>query len=279
MPPRYVASIPHAVTSFSRIALRLSCQSLDIGRDVVGLRSAQCKIHPAVRSDQIEKQRFSIKAVLSSDREEGRSVRNEIVAGTAGHDVTGGAALLGQPSAALHVGSLSLQGRKSKRETTGNAIHEPPPILLYSFGGEQLVRIDPDQQRPSIYDSRPSASFLELHPRHVVPKPARAYEPEMPVKVRECQSHSGRNFEPILSTGRRAMARSFDSPTRNNWRSSDLTSYRPAPSNTVHSAMQPDGWRRSGKWSGTAQEKFILSERGMAGPASLKPNGKDLSRH
>jgi hypothetical protein len=83
----------------------------------------------AVRSDQIENQGFGIEAVLSSDREEGRSIRNEIVAGAAGHDVTGGAPLLGQESAALDIGGLNLRGCKRKRETTGNPIHLPPPIL------------------------------------------------------------------------------------------------------------------------------------------------------
>src|SRR5258705_6075306 len=33
--------------------------------------------------------------------------------------------------------------------------------------------------------SRPSDKTSRLHPRHVVPKPAQAYEPEVPVKVRE----------------------------------------------------------------------------------------------
>ena len=78
-------------------------------------------------ADQIENQRFGIEAVLSSNREEGWSIRNEIVAGTAGHDVTGRTPLLGQPSAALDIGGLRLPGYKKKRETRGNAIHEPPP--------------------------------------------------------------------------------------------------------------------------------------------------------
>jgi hypothetical protein len=107
--------------------VQLSRQTLDVSRDVVGLGATQRKIHLAMRSDQIENQRFGIEAVLSSNREEGRSIRNEIVAGTAGHDVTGGAPLLGQASAALDIGGLSLQGRKRKRKTTGNPIHLPPP--------------------------------------------------------------------------------------------------------------------------------------------------------
>jgi len=131
----------------STFSVRLSSQTLDEGCNVVGLGAAQRKIHFAVRSDQIENQRFGIEAVLSSDHEEGRSIRNEIVAGTAGHDVTGGAPLLGQASAALDIGGLSLRGRKRKRETTGNPIHLPPPNsgVHSSLGGKRLVLIDPCQ--------------------------------------------------------------------------------------------------------------------------------------
>ncbi|MFZ1091461.1 MAG: hypothetical protein WAN75_19910, partial [Xanthobacteraceae bacterium] len=42
--------------------------------------------------------------------------------------------------------------------------------------------IEPDMQISRI---RLSDKTSRLHPRHVVPKPAQAYEPEVPVKVRE----------------------------------------------------------------------------------------------
>ena len=42
--------------------------------------------------------------------------------------------------------------------------------------------IEPDVQISRI---RLSDKTSRLHPRHVVPKPAQAYEPEVPVKVRE----------------------------------------------------------------------------------------------
>src|SRR5712691_3562492 len=63
-----------------------------------------------------------------------------------------------------------------------------PPL---SSGGALLVRpwlrfhiplIEPDMQISPI---RLSDKTTRLHPRHVVPKPAQAYEPEVPVKVRE----------------------------------------------------------------------------------------------
>jgi len=133
---------PHSPAS-----VQLSGQTLDVSRDVVGLGATQRKIHLAMRADQIENQRFGIEAVLSSNRKEGWSIRNEIVAGTAGHDVTGRSPLLGQPSAALDIGGLYLRSREKKCETTGNSIHSPPPNSgLYSLGGERLVHIDPRQQ-------------------------------------------------------------------------------------------------------------------------------------
>jgi hypothetical protein len=73
----------------------LSRKALDVDRNVIGFGAAQGKIHLGVRSDQVENQCFGIKAVLSSDREEGRSVCDEIVARTASCDVTGGTPLLG----------------------------------------------------------------------------------------------------------------------------------------------------------------------------------------
>src|ERR1700682_1735297 len=63
-----------------------------------------------------------------------------------------------------------------------------PPL---SFGGALLVRpwlrfhtplIEPDMQISRI---RLSDKTSRLHPRHVVPKPAQAYEPEVPVEMRE----------------------------------------------------------------------------------------------
>src|SRR5271157_5332209 len=42
--------------------------------------------------------------------------------------------------------------------------------------------IEPDMRR---YRIRLSDKTSRLHPRHVVPKPGQAYEPEVPVKVRE----------------------------------------------------------------------------------------------
>src|SRR6266496_5448790 len=63
-----------------------------------------------------------------------------------------------------------------------------PPL---SSGGALVVQpwlrfhiplIEPDMQISRI---RLSDQTSRLHPRHVVPKPAQAYEPEVPVKVRE----------------------------------------------------------------------------------------------
>ena len=63
-----------------------------------------------------------------------------------------------------------------------------PPL---SSGGASLVRpwprlhtslIEPDMQISRI---RLSDKTSRLHPRHVVPKPTKAYEPEVPVKVGE----------------------------------------------------------------------------------------------
>src|SRR6266545_5933424 len=63
-----------------------------------------------------------------------------------------------------------------------------PPL---SSGGALLVRpwlrfhiplIEPDMQISRI---RLSDKTSRLHPRHVVPKPAQAYEPEVPVEMRE----------------------------------------------------------------------------------------------
>ena len=63
-----------------------------------------------------------------------------------------------------------------------------PPL---SSGGASLVRpwlrfhtplIEPDMQ---ICRIRLSDKTSRLHPRHVVPKPAQAYEPEVPVEMRE----------------------------------------------------------------------------------------------
>src|SRR5712664_4422479 len=63
-----------------------------------------------------------------------------------------------------------------------------PPL---SSGGASLVRpwlrfhtplIEPDRQISRI---RLSDKTSRLRPRHVVPKPAQAYEPKVPVKVRE----------------------------------------------------------------------------------------------
>jgi len=62
-----------------------------------------------------------------------------------------------------------------------------PPV---SSGGASMVRpwlrfhtplIEPDMRRDRI---RLSDKTSRLHPRHVMPKPAQAYEPEVPVKVR-----------------------------------------------------------------------------------------------
>src|SRR5258705_4982234 len=64
-----------------------------------------------------------------------------------------------------------------------------PPL---SFGGALLVRpwlrfhiplIEPDMQISRI---RLSDKISRLRPRHVVPRHVQAYEPEVPVQVREC---------------------------------------------------------------------------------------------
>src|SRR5258705_13540077 len=71
--------------------------------------------------------------------------------------------------------------------TLGRAYLFPP----LSSGGALVVHpwlrfhtplIEPDMQPPRI---RLSDKTPRLHPRHVVPKPAQAYEPEVPVEVRE----------------------------------------------------------------------------------------------
>src|SRR5260221_5759200 len=70
----------------------------------------------------------------------------------------------------------------------GGRTYPLPPL---SSGGASLVRpclrfhtplIEPDMQISRI---RLSDKPSRLRPRHVVPKPAQAYEPEVPVKVRE----------------------------------------------------------------------------------------------
>src|SRR4029453_12759122 len=66
-----------------------------------------------------------------------------------------------------------------------------PPL---SSGGASLVPswlrfhtplIDPDRRISRIRLSEKTSRF---HPRHVVPKPAQAHEPKVPVKVREWKS-------------------------------------------------------------------------------------------
>ena len=57
----------------------------------------------------------------------------------------------------------------------------PVPDYL-SLPRLHLPLIEPDRQISRI---RLSDKTSRLHPRHVVPKPAQAYEPEVPVKVRE----------------------------------------------------------------------------------------------
>src|SRR5437016_6537267 len=73
-----------------------------------------------------------------------------------------------------------------------------PPL---SSGGALVVQpwlrfhiplIEPDMQISRI---RLSDKTSRLHPRHVVPKPAQAYEPEVPVKVREWISSALRSEE------------------------------------------------------------------------------------
>src|SRR5258707_4813136 len=64
-------------------------------------------------------------------------------------------------------------------------------VAALSFGGALLAQpwlrfhtplIEPDMQISRI---RLSDKPSRLRPRHVVPKPAQAYEPEVPVKVRD----------------------------------------------------------------------------------------------
>src|SRR5713226_7090658 len=71
------------------------------------------------------------------------------------------------------------------------AVGRTYPFPPLSSGGASLVRpwlryhtplIEPDMQIPRI---RLSGKPSRLRPRHVVPQPAQAYEPEVPVKVRE----------------------------------------------------------------------------------------------
>src|ERR1019366_5303099 len=65
------------------------------------------------------------------------------------------------------------------------------PLPPLSSGGALVARpwfrfhtplIEPDMQISRI---RLSDKTSRLHPRHVVPKPGQAYEPEVPVEVRE----------------------------------------------------------------------------------------------
>src|SRR6266849_3056220 len=71
------------------------------------------------------------------------------------------------------------------------AVGRAYPFPPLSSGGASLVRpwlrfhtplIEPDMQIPRI---RLSDKPSRLRPRHVVPQPAQAYEPEVPVEVRE----------------------------------------------------------------------------------------------
>ena len=78
-----------------------------------------------------------------------------------------------------------------------------PPL---SPGGASLAEpwlrfhtplIEPDRQISRI---RLSDKISRLHPRHVVPKPAQAYEPEVPVKVREGISSALASPDLVLGT-------------------------------------------------------------------------------
>jgi hypothetical protein len=69
----------------------------------------------------------------------------------------------------------------------GSAYLFPPLSPGGASLAEPLLRfhtplIEPDMQISRI---RLSDKTSRLHPRHVVPKPAQAYEPKVPVKVRE----------------------------------------------------------------------------------------------
>src|SRR5206468_12329500 len=78
-----------------------------------------------------------------------------------------------------------------------------PPL---SSGGALVVQpwlrfhiplIEPDMQLSRI---RLSDKTSRLHPRHVVPKSAQAYEPEVPVKVREWISSALASPDLVLET-------------------------------------------------------------------------------
>src|SRR6266480_5236488 len=61
------------------------------------------------------------------------------------------------------------------------------PFVWRCLSGSTMLRfhiplIEPDRQ---IFRIRLSDKTSRLHPRHVVPKPAQAYEPKVPVKMRE----------------------------------------------------------------------------------------------
>src|SRR6478672_652087 len=60
--------------------------------------------------------------------------------------------------------------------SSGGALVDPPWLRFH------IPLIEPDRQISRI---RLSDKTSRLHPRHVVPKPAQAYEPEVPVEMRE----------------------------------------------------------------------------------------------
>jgi hypothetical protein len=129
-PPSGCKTIVRCPTSTDRFiaAARYLARLWIIGREVIGLGSAQREIHLGVRSHQVENECFGVEAVFSSDRQE-RRVSNQVVARAARYDVAGGAALLGQPSATLDIGSERTQGRDQQAETAAerNSFHQRPP--------------------------------------------------------------------------------------------------------------------------------------------------------
>jgi hypothetical protein len=144
-----------AATDLSRRRREPPRQALDIGGDVVGLRSCQRKIHLGVGPDQVEDERFGVEPVFSADRQERRRIGHDVVARIGGYDVAGGASLLREPLAALDVGGVPARSHQRETETAadGDSFHPRPPCRdpvrphEANLSGMVPVHIDPGQTR------------------------------------------------------------------------------------------------------------------------------------
>src|SRR4051812_44474854 len=111
--------------------------------------------------------------------------------GTAGTVTCRGACTRFQSSPSSKAESSAAVSRKVESRcgavAVGSAYLFPPLSPDGASLAEPWLRFHPSLIEPDMRISRIRLSdkTSRLHPRHVVPKPAQAYEPEVPVKVRE----------------------------------------------------------------------------------------------